>query len=216
MTAILYYSRNPNPRLAVAVAQHLGSNVVYEFAAPFSPEQSAKFRTLNPSLRIPILLENGNSLWEADAIACRLSMRAGSDFWRMDDEMPERIRWISWGKAYFVQACDVVHFERGTKQRYGFGPIDPVVLAGGLADFHEHGRQLDAHLAGREYLLDSGLSYADFRMASYLAFNDVAELPLADYPQIDAWYRRIAALPAWFDPFAGLDAPELPPLPGKS
>lgn len=215
MTATLFYSRNPNPRLAVAVTRYLNSDLVFEFAAPFHPAQSAKFRALNPSLRIPILLENGHSLWEADAIACRLSMRAGSSFWRMDDEMPEMIRWISWGKANFVMACDVVHFERGTKQRYGLGPIDQGVLAQGLADFHEHGRQLDAHLMGRDYLLDSGLSYADFRMASYLAFNDVADLPISDYPQIDAWYRRIAALPAWADPFAGLDAPELPPIPGK-
>ncbi|WP_426034492.1 hypothetical protein [Cypionkella sp. TWP1-2-1b2] len=141
MTAILYYSRNPNPRLAVAVARHLGADVVFEFASPFDPAQSAKFRALNPSLRIPILLENGHSLWEADAIACRLSMRAGSNFWRMDGEMPEMIRWISWGKATFVQACDVVYFERGTKQRYGFGQIDQGVLAQSLADFHEHAAQ---------------------------------------------------------------------------
>ena len=215
MTATLFYSRNPNPRLAVAVARHLNSDVVFEFASPFDPAQSAKFRALNPSLRIPILLENGHSLWEADAIACRLSMQAGSDFWRMDDEMPEMIRWISWGKANCVMACDVVHFERGTKQRYGFGPIDPAVLAQGLADFHQHAAQLDAHLMGRDYLLDSGLSYADFRMASYLAFNDVAGLPLSDYGQIAAWYGRIAARPAWSDPFAGLDAPALPPIGGK-
>lgn len=212
MTAILYYSRNPNPRLAVAVAKHLGSDLVFEHAAPFNPTQSEKFRVLNPALRIPILFENGRSLWEADAIACRLSMQAGSDFWRMNDEMPEMIRWISWGKAYFVQACDVVHFERGTKQRYGFGPIDPVVVAQGLKDFHEHARLLDMHLNGRAYLLDTGISYADFRMASYLAFNDVAGLPLADYPQIAAWYGRIAARPAWANPFTDLDAPALPPI----
>ena len=139
-------------------------------------------------------------------------MQARSDFWRMDDEM---IRCISWGKANFVMECDVGHFERGTKQRYGFGPIDPAVLAQGLADFHQHAAQLDAHLMGRDYLLDSGLSYADFRMASYLAFNDVAGLPLSDYGQIAAWYGRIAARPAWSDPFTGLDAPALPPIGGK-
>lgn len=214
MTAILYYSRNPNPRLAVAVARHLGSDVTFEFATPFHPAQSEKFRALNPSRRIPILLEDGHALWEADAIACKLSMQAGANFWRMDDALPEMIRWISWGKAYFVQACDVVHFERGTKQRYGFGPIDQAVLAQGLADFHTYAAQLDAHLIGRDYLLDSGLSYADFRMASYLAFNDAAGLPIADYSQIAAWYGRISALPAWADPFVGLDAPPLPPLAG--
>jgi glutathione S-transferase len=49
-------------------------------------------------------------------------------------------------------------------------------------------------------------------MASYLAFNDVAALPIANYPQIAAWYARIAARPAWADPFAGLDTPPLPPI----
>ena len=215
MTATLYYSRNPNPRLAVAVARHLGSDVTFEYATPFHPKYREKFRALNPSGRIPILVQDGRALWETDAIACRLSMEAGSDFWRMGAEMPEMIRWISWGNAHFVRACDTVHFERGTKQRYGFGPVDEGVVARGLADFRENAAQLDAHLAGRDYLLDSGLSYADFRMASYLAFNDAACLPIADYPQIDAWYGRIAARPAWADPFAGLNTPALPPIAGK-
>ena len=214
MTATLYYSRNPNPRLAVAVARHLGADVTFEFAMPFHPKYREKFRALNPSGRIPILVQDGHALWETDAIACQLSMQAGSDFWRMGAEMPEMIRWISWGNAHFVRACDAVHFERGTKQRYGFGPIDEGAVAQGLADFRENAAQLDAHLTGRDYLLDSGLSYADFRMASYLAFNDAACVPMADYPQIAAWYGRIAARPAWSDPFAGLKTPEWPPLPG--
>lgn len=45
------------------------------------------------------------------------SLRAGADFWRMDEEMPEMIRWIRWGKANFMLACDMVHFEYGTQQR---------------------------------------------------------------------------------------------------
>ena len=74
MKPILYFSRNPNPRLAVAAAKHLNAPVSYEFAAPLAPGQAEKFKPLNPSLRVPILLEaDGSSLWEADAIACRLS-----------------------------------------------------------------------------------------------------------------------------------------------
>lgn len=216
MTAILYFSRNPNPRLALAVARHLGADVEFEWAAPFDPAQSPRFRALNPSLRLPILVENGRSLWEADAIACHLSMQAGANFWRMDADLPDMIRWISWGKANFVQACDAVHFELGTKQRYGLGPVDPLALAEGRRLFHEAAAQLNAHLVGRAFLLDSGLSYADFRMASFLPFNDVAGLPVQDYPEVARWYREIEHLPAWKDPFAGLHAPALPPIPGHS
>jgi glutathione S-transferase len=214
--AVLYFSRNPNPRLAVAVARYLGAEVQYEWAAPFDPAQSDRFRSLNPSLHIPILVEGAASLWEADAIACRLSMQAGSDFWRMGADMPDMIRWISWGKANFVQACDIVHFELGTKQRYGVGTVDQGELAKGRALFGQAAAQLNAHLLGRAFLLESGLSYADFRMATFLPFNDVAGLPVEAYPSLAAWAARVADIPAWADPFAGLIAPELPPIPAHS
>ena len=67
----LYFSRNYNPRLAMAVARHLQAPVTYEFAEPFRPGQAARFLAMNPNQSIPILTEDdGTTLWEADAIAC--------------------------------------------------------------------------------------------------------------------------------------------------
>ena len=150
--------------------------------------------------------------WETDAIACRLSLMCGARLWRMDDALPDMIRWISWAHANFVRACDMVHFERGTKRRYDLGPTDPALIEEGLTSFHEAARILDAHLAGRDWLLGSEISYADLRMATFLPYNDVAQLPLADYPAVARWYARLDSHAAWADPFAGLDAPELPPV----
>jgi glutathione S-transferase len=215
MTAVLYFSRNPNPRLAVAAARYLAAPVRFEWAAPLAPGQAENFRHLNPSLRLPILAEEGGSLWEADAIACRLSQMTGSNFWRTGAELPDMIRWISWSRDHFMRACDVVHFQRGTKQRYHLGPVDEAFVAQGLADFHESAAILNTQLRQRDWLLESGLSFADFRMATFLPFNDVARLPLADYAALTAWYRRLEALPAWVDPFAGLQAPDLPPVAGS-
>ncbi|HEY7890257.1 MAG TPA: glutathione S-transferase family protein [Steroidobacteraceae bacterium] len=209
----LFYSRNPNPRLAVAVARHLAAAVDFEWASPFAPGQSERFRPLNPNLSIPILIDRGKSLWEADAIACRLARAAGSDFWRAGDDEPDMIRWISWGKENFVRACDIVHFERGTKQRYALGPIDDAQVKCGLDRFDTAAAILEAELSARRWLLGDAISYADFRMATFLPFNDVAGLPLERYPFVRRWYRRLEKLDAWRDPFAGLDAPELPPLP---
>ncbi|MEZ5669372.1 MAG: glutathione S-transferase family protein [Alphaproteobacteria bacterium] len=210
----LFFSRNPNPRLAVAVARHLRSPVAFAFAAPLAPGEAERFRPLNPNLRIPILEENGRGLWEADAIACRLARLAGSGFWPtgVDDE-PELIRWLSWGKANFVHACDMVHFERGTRLRYGLGPVDEAKVAEGMAGFRAGAALLEAELAGRDWLLGDAPTYADFRMATFLPYNDVARLPLAEFPALQAWYGRLDAIDAWRDPFAGLDAPPLPPIP---
>ncbi|HEY8880992.1 MAG TPA: glutathione S-transferase family protein [Roseateles sp.] len=213
MKPILYFSRNPNPRLAVAAAKHLAAPVTYEFAAPLAPGQAEKFLPLNPSLRVPILVEDGRSLWEADAIACRLSQLVGSEFWRTGPELPDMIRWISWSRDNFMHACDMVHFERGTKLRYGLGALDDATVASGIERFHQTASILNAHLSRQDWLLASGLSYADFRMGVFLPYNDVARLPLGDYPALAAWHERLMALPAWRHPFEGLDAPELPPIP---
>lgn len=210
----LLFSRNPNPRLAVAVARHLGAKVEFEFAAPRAPGQDERYRSLNPNLLLPILLGPGKSLWEADAIACRLSRETRSNFWRTGNDEPEMIQWLSWGKENFARACDMVHFERGTKQRYGLGPVDRLLVEEGLRRFDTAAALLDAELAGRRWLVGDSVSYADFRMATFLPFNDVAGLPLNDHPSVERWYRQLEEIDAWRDPFEELDAPALPPVPG--
>lgn len=210
----LYFSRNPNPRLAVAVARHLKAEVTFEFAMPMAPGQAERYLKLNPNLTLPILAWPGGSLWEADAISCRLSRAVRSDFWRTGEDEPDMIRWLSWGKDNFMRACDAVHFERGTKQRYGIGPIDEAKVREGLEEFHKGAAILEAELTDRQWLVGTSLSYADFRMAAFLPFNDAARLPLGDYPAVLSWYRRLEAIDAWRDPFEGLDAPPLAPVPG--
>ena len=210
----LLYSRNPNPRLAVAVARQVSAPVEFEFAAPLAPGQAERYRPLNPCLRLPILVLPGDgSLWEADAIACRLSQAAGSGFWRTGAAEPSMIQWLSWGKENFVRACEMVQFERVTKQRYGLGPVDATRVAEGLRRFADSAAILDAQLAMRPWLCGDILSYADFRMASFLPHHALAGLPLGDWPSIARWYEGIEALEAWRDPFRGLQAPELPDVP---
>ena len=85
----LYFSRNYNPRLAVAAARFLNSPVEFEFASPFSPGQSEKFLKLNPNLSVPILVEGDKTVWEADAIACRLSQLAKADVWPVGASLPD-------------------------------------------------------------------------------------------------------------------------------
>lgn len=121
---------------------------------------------------------------------------------------------MSWGKEHFAFACDTVHFERGTKQRYGIGPIDQQRVEEGLTHFRTAAAILDTELFAREWLVGNSISYADFRMATFLPFNEAARLPLDDYPSVGRWYRRLEEIEAWRDPFKGLDAPALPPVPG--
>lgn len=210
----IHFSRNPNPRLAVAAARFLNANVEFEFAAPFAEGQAERYRSLNPNLLLPILELSGRTLWESDAIVCWLSRNAGSNFWRTDDDEPDMIRWISWAKENFVKACDIVQWERGTKPRYGIGSCDDAMVEEGLRQFHKAARLLDSELSNRAWLVGNAVSFADFRMATFLPFNDIARLPLYDYPALQRWNERLEGIDAWREPFKGLTAPAPPPLPG--
>ncbi|MEI2296664.1 glutathione S-transferase family protein [Ensifer sp. MJa1] len=210
----LYFSRNPNPRLAVAAARFLKAKVEFEFAAPQAASERARYEALNPNLLLPILEFGSRSLWECDAIACFLSRASCSTFWRTDDDEPDMIRWISWGKENFVRACDMVHWERGTKLRYGIGPCDEEMAEEGLRAFHKAAAILERELANRPWLVGDRVSFADFRMGTFLPYNDAARLPIGDYPALSRWNAQLEEIAAWRDPFRGLVAPELPPLPG--
>lgn len=205
----LYYSHNLNPRVAVAVARHLGSPVEFIRARPFHPAQIEDFRKLNPNTRVPVLEEHGRTLWETDAIACRLSAVAGSDFWRKDLNQPQMIQWISWATHHLNSAAAVLYFEHVVipQSPAQFRPPSAGAekLAEALREFREFAAILDAHLNGRTWLLDDGqLSYADFRVASALPFAAKAGLPVAEYPEVARWHGQLQQFKAWREPFDGL------------
>lgn len=200
---ILYYSHNLNPRVAVAVARHLDSPVRYVRADPMGKDKDW-FRPINPNTRVPVLVENGRSLWETDAIAMRLSALAGGDFWP-EDRREEVMMWVSWSGYHLIRAGDVFYFENIIVARYFDRDPDEQLLAGAGADFANHAKVLDDALAGRTWLVGDRPTYADFRAASVLPFASEAKLTLEGFDNIRRWHDRLMQIDAWRDPFSGLD-----------
>jgi glutathione S-transferase len=208
----LYYSQNLNPRVAVAVARHLKSPVEYVRATPRNPAHEEAFRAINPNTLVPVLVEEGRTLWETDAIACRLSMLAGSDFWRTDASMAEMIMWISWATHHLNNAGGTLYFYKiilpklsaATDTGASIPPAEPPVLEEAMSDFRRSAAILDTHLEGRTWLVGDRLSYADFRAATALPFAEGAGLPVAEFPNVKRWHDRLWAIDAWRAPFDGL------------
>lgn len=200
----LYYSPNLNPRVAVAAARHLNAAVEYVAASPMHPDQQAAFRPINPNTRVPVLTTDQRNYWEADAIACKLSALAGSDFWRTGDSQPEMILWISWATHHLNKAGDVFYFWRLIAP--GFTDVQPeqAVFEEAMADWRQFMGILDGQLVGRKWLVDDRLSYADFRVATCFPFAKAAGLPISDYPQVQRLADQLMQIDAWRDPFAGL------------
>ena len=201
----LHYSKNSNPRLAVAVARHLKSPVEFIAAEPQHPAHKEAFKALNPNALVPVLEENGKTLWEADAIACRLSAIAQSDFWRLGDAQPEMIRWISWSTHHLNRAADPLYFFRVVWPTFMKAAPPQEKLDEGLKNFVQHAAVLNHTLADRKWLVDDHVSYADFRVATFLPFAEKAEIPIADFPNMLRWHNQLMELPAWRAPFDGLE-----------
>lgn len=201
----LYYSRNLNPRVAVAVARHLEAPVEFIRASPRNPTNEEAFRAVNPNTLVPVLVEEGRTLWETDAIACRLSMLTEPDFWPAGDQAPELQMWLSWSAHHFTQTAGVFYWEHVIKPMLGLGAPNTDALQEATGEFHRFAGILEEALSTRTWLVGNRLSYADFRVATSLPFAEAAKLPLQPYPRIRNWHDRLWQLPAWRDPFAGLD-----------
>ena len=201
----LYYSHNLNPRVAVAVARHLGSAVEFIAASPMAPEQQDAFRPINPNTRVPVLVAEDRNFWEADAIACKLSALAGSDFWRQGESQPEMIMWVSWATHHLNRAGDVFYFWKLIAPAFMDVQPDASVFDEAMRDWRQFMGILDSQLAGRTWLVDDRLSYADFRVATCFPFAEAAGLPIAEFPQVQRLAEQLNRIDAWRDPFTGLD-----------
>ncbi|MEQ8815443.1 MAG: glutathione S-transferase family protein [Thalassobaculum sp.] len=204
----LYYAETLMPRKACAVARHLGSPVEFVRVDLQKGEQrTPEYAALNPNLKVPVLVHDGGSLWESNAIMCFLARAAGSDLWPGDgDRQVEAMRWLCWDLMHFTRYTGELYFEHVIKADFGIGEPDPAAVEEAMGYVRKYARILDDHLKGRRFLVGDGLTVADFAVAIALPYAARARIPLADYPEVARWHARLEELPAWREPFPAVDA----------
>jgi|ERR1700749_4295734 len=192
----------PSPRgfKVVAVAAHLG--IPHEFVfvdLTAGTQKSPEFTALNPNQRMPVLEEDGWTLWESDAIAQYLASKKPESGMLPKDEKSraDMNRWMFWSGAHWDPACATLIFERFVKAMFGGGGPDPKEVEKGLTSFNRLAAILNAHLKGRKFVLGDQITVADFTLGAPLIATELAGLPVQDYPEIVRWYAQLAALPAW-------------------
>jgi len=93
-------------------------------------------------------------------------------------------------------------------------PVHPAVLAFLRARVKSSCEIADKHLADQPFVLGKAPSIVDFSMAGYIYYPatetgfDIA----TEYPVIDAWGRRLAALPGWKPPYEMMPVGTSPPV----
>jgi len=198
MTIELYAFDTPNGRKISLALEEMGLPYSVKVVDITRGEQhTPEFEAISPNRKIPAIVDPQGpggqpiSVFESGAILVYLGEKCGK-FWPAD--AAARIAVLEW-----------LMFQMG-----GFGPMpgqvhhfialkDEAQRAYGLKRYMDETRRLysvmDRRLAAREYFAGA-LSIADFAILGWVWRHERHQVDLADFPQVQRWYRALMARPA--------------------
>ena len=155
---------------------------------------SSGFVEVNPNSKIPALMDfSGDTpvrVFESASILMYLAEKFGAFI----PEGKARVECFNW---LFWQMGSAPYLGGGFGHFYAYAPYKMEYPINRFA--MEVKRQmdvLDRHLAENEYLAGSEYSIADMAIWPWVARHEWHQINLADYPNVRAWYQRLAQRPA--------------------
>jgi glutathione S-transferase len=157
-----------------------------------SEQRTETYLKIHPLGRVPALgLDNGESLTENTAILPYLGKRFG--LWPVDPLADAHALSIV---GFFASSVHPAHGHISRPERYATDPaMFPNLQAQGRATFHTHLQQIDAMLAGREWLSDA-YSVLDPYALTFYAWGIRRELPVAELKHFTAHRDSMMSRPA--------------------
>jgi glutathione S-transferase len=191
---------SPNVRRVRVTAAVLGIELEekkLDFAK--GEHKNPEYLALNPNGAVPTLVDGEFVLTESRAIMQYLASKKPESGLLPRDEATRAdvTRWQFWDAAHFSPQCASLAFEKLLKGMLGLGQPDNAKIQESLANFRRFGAVLNKRLDGKQYVVGSSLTVADLTLASTLMYARQAEVPLAEFPHVDAWFARVTQLEAW-------------------
>ncbi|SPH17147.1 Disulfide-bond oxidoreductase YfcG [Defluviimonas aquaemixtae] len=155
------------------------------------------FRKLNLMGEVPVLVDGDLVLSQSGAIMYHVAGQTGK-LGGAPGEEAEVLRWVLWDNHKMSSQAGTTRF------LMNFLPEDKrpkEVIAFMQARLKNAYGALDAHLAGRDWIVGTGPTIADLSCCGYLYYPEPFGFDRTDWPNIDRWLDRIAALPGWKHPY---------------
>ncbi|PWR01496.1 glutathione S-transferase [Meridianimarinicoccus roseus] len=160
--------------------------------------RTPEFRALNLMGEVPVLVNGRSTLTQSGVIQLYVTEQTGKFGGTTPDEVREVLRWMFWDNHKLSALAG------NTRFLMNFLPEDkrpPEVIAFQQGRLKASYAVLDAHLKGRDWIVGDGPTHADLCCCGYLYYPEPFGFDRADWPAIDAWLDRIAALPGWQHPY---------------
>ncbi len=198
---LYYHPLSSNSRRVVMTAIHLNASIELVVVDLLKGEHKApEYQRLNPNGKVPLLDDDGFTLWESHAIMQYLADGTpGQDLYPADIRGRADVnRWLFWSAYHFTPAVGFISRERVSKKMVGgSGAPDPAEIARGEALLTAAAQVLEDHLARHEWVAQGKLTLADLAIASPLMHTAAAELPVTGYKNLQRWFAQVQALEAW-------------------
>jgi GST-like protein len=190
----LYTWATPNGRKISIALEELGLTYeVHPVNIAEGEQRSVEFAAISPNQKIPAIVDrdNGISLMESGAILLYLGQKTGKLLPTEPGEYWETVQWLMWQKGGLGPtlglALHYLKFNRG-KSEYSEARYEK--------ETHRLYGVLDRQLDGREYIAAGQYTIADIASWPWVARHEFQTVDLHDYPNVLAWYLRIAERPA--------------------
>lgn len=184
-------------RLAAAVLGIKLDEQKLDFAK--GEHKSADYLALNPNGAVPTLVDGDFVLTESRSIMQYLASKKPESGLLPKDEAARAdvTRWQFWDAAHFSPQLGTLAFEKMLKPMMGLGEADEGKVKEALSGFRRFAAVLNARLQGKQYIVGNALTLADLTVASSLMYAQQVDVPLGEFPNVQAWFARMTALDAW-------------------
>ena len=155
-------------------------------------------REVNEMGEAPVLVDGAVKLSQSGVIQMYISDKTGRYGGATPEEAREVLRWMFWDNHKLSSQAGTTRFLMNFLPEAQRNADAIAFLKGRLAAAYA---VLDAHLAGRDWIVGAGPTNADFSCCGYLFYPEPFGFARADWPNIDRWLGRIEALPGWAHPY---------------
>lgn len=165
----------------------------------FGGLDTPQFSKLNPNRQIPVIEDNGLTLWESAAILRHLARThgAGGLYPTGARQLALADQWIDWAttsiypdiiSTVFIGLIFTPAVSRNT-----------AAVDASIARAAERLTILDAHLADRPYILGDRLTVADIPAGGLMYRYFTLPIARPNLPNVEAWYARLTEREAYRD-----------------
>jgi glutathione S-transferase len=158
--------------------------------------RTPEYREINVMGEAPVLEHRGVRFSQSGVILDYLADQFSRFGAGGASERREILRWLLWDNHKLTSYTATYRFMRTfTKD------TDAAVLQVFRTRAETAWGVLEAHLAGRGYVVGERLTIADLSLCGYLFWPEEIGVDWADYPHIRDWLSRIRAEPRWVHPY---------------